>query len=154
MALRRETKHGIALFVWTVLLVAWIAFIWWHSLANGVSSSLESSRAVALLRPLLSGLGLSGEEQMTFAVRKTAHVCEYAVMGMLLYANGHTRGIRFSAGSGWWIAIALAVPVADEFIQSFVPGRSSQVSDVLLDFAGASAGLLVAWIIRKIRGRS
>lgn len=153
MARHSQTKRRFAQFVWTLLLVAWVAFIWGHSLANGFTSSIESGRAVALLQPLLNALGLVGEEQMTFAVRKTAHFFEYAVLGGLLYANGHVRGLRLSEGSGWWTALALAVPVADEFIQSFVPERSSQVSDVVLDFAGACTGLLVALLIRKIHDR-
>lgn len=153
MALSAQTKNRMAQFVWMVLLVAWVAFIWGHSLANGFSSSLESGRAVQILRPLLNAMGLVDEEQMTFAVRKTAHFCEYAVLGMLLYANGHSRGMYTREGSGWWMALALAIPVADEYIQAFVPGRSSQVSDVVLDFVGAVTGLVVVLLIRRIRHR-
>lgn len=149
MAFRSQTKHRFAQFVWSLLLVAWIAFMWGHSLANGFDSSLESGRAVELLKPLLNMLGLVGEDQMTFAVRKTAHFVEYAVMGGLIYANGRVRSFDIGRGSGWWLALALSIPLADEFIQSFVPGRSSEVRDVLLDFTGACAGLLVAVLIRK-----
>lgn len=144
-------KHSRrSIVVWTLVLIAWVAFMWGHSLANGVISSSESSRAVRLLRPLLEAMGFSNEHDMTYFVRKTAHFCEYAVMGMLLYKNGLVRGRNRRDGSGWWVAIALAIPVADEFIQSFVDGRSSLVSDVVLDFVGAGCGLLVVLGIRRL----
>lgn len=127
--------------------------MWGHSLATGDASSLESSRFVTWLRPVLQGMGLTGTDQMTFAVRKTAHFCEYAVLGMLLYANGRLRGLRLFEGAGWWLAASLAVPVADEFIQLFTPGRSSQVSDVVLDFCGALFGLGVVLLVRRIARR-
>ena len=50
----------------------------------------------------------------------------------------------------------LAVPVADEFIQSFISGRGSLVSDVVLDFSGAASGILVTNLVLFCiaRGRS
>ena len=48
----------------------------------------------------------------------------------------------------WGIAALYAA--ADEFHQLFVPGRSGQVSDVMLDSAGALAGLLILALVRKI----
>lgn len=39
------------------------------------------------------------------------------------------------------IFICLLYAVTDEFHQSFVPGRTSLASDIIVDFAGASIGL-------------
>ena len=46
-----------------------------------------------------------------------------------------------------WV-ITTAYAATDEMHQLFVPGRSGQVSDVLLDSAGAMAGLAVLGGIR------
>ena len=51
----------------------------------------------------------------------------------------------------WCIASAYAA--TDEIHQLFVPGRSGQVSDVLLDSAGVLAGLLVLAGVRLLRQR-
>ena len=54
--------------------------------------------------------------------------------------------------------IVLAVAVVDEFVQSVV-GRTSLITDVLLDFSGAAIGIAVTLIIasfifrRKRRGK-
>ena len=40
--------------------------------------------------------------------------------------------------------------MTDEVHQLFVPGRSGQISDVILDSAGALAGVLVLSVVRKL----
>jgi VanZ family protein len=47
------------------------------------------------------------------------------------------------------IVLAIAYGVSDEFHQRFVPGRSSDVYDVLADAEGAAAAALGAWAILK-----
>jgi len=42
----------------------------------------------------------------------------------------------------------------DEIHQLFVPGRGAQMSDVLLDSAGAGLGIVLFVTIRRINGRS
>ena len=51
----------------------------------------------------------------------------------------------------WLIAAGYAA--TDEFHQLFVPGRSGQVSDVILDSAGAAIGVLIMTGIEWLRVR-
>ena len=102
----------------------------------------------------------SPEEQQAFAekidhpVRKTAHAMEYAVLGLLTAGAFIDRRTSIRAGIlvPWCIATAYAA--SDEIHQLFVPGRSGQVSDVILDSAGVLAGLLGLAAVRKIRRRT
>lgn len=102
----------------------------------------------------------SPEEQQAFAekidhpVRKTAHAMEYAVLGLLTAGAFIDRRTSIRAGIlvPWCIATAYAA--SDEVHQLFVPGRSGQVLDVILDSAGVLAGLLVLAAVRKIRRRT
>ena len=54
-------------------------------------------------------------------------------------------------------AIAAAYAATDEFHQLFVPGRSGQLSDVILDSAGALAGVaaftVLCWLINRRKAR-
>lgn len=72
-------------------------------------------------------------------VSKLAHVIEYAVLGWLVQ---RASGVR----RAWWVSLLVAVAYAatDEFHQSFVPGRTSRVTDVLIDAVGASMGVFLA----------
>lgn len=78
-------------------------------------------------------------------VRKSAHFSEYALLGILTV---NAMRLFFSKNSLW---VALAVcsfySVTDEFHQLFIPGRSCQFSDMLLDTAGSAVGIFLWWLI-------
>ena len=146
--------------VFVVLSVMFAVVIFCFSARNGIEST-EDSYAVGMevgriVHPDFEEW--SGDEQLTFAekvdhpVRKLAHATEYAVFAMLLcgaWCSGH-RSRKREVLSAW--ATATVYAMTDEFHQLFVPGRSGQVRDVLLDSCGAAVGVLlvlfVTWLIR------
>ena len=91
-----------------------------------------------------------GKRQAAFAakidypVRKAAHASEYALLGILL--TGAIMDIR----KPWkrqllaCFLIGAAYAASDEFHQLFVPGRSGQIRDVMIDSAGVAAGIILA----------
>lgn len=99
------------------------------------------------------------EEQDAFAekidhpVRKTAHATEYAILGILSAGTFGTFGMtgKRRAAAAWGVAAIYAA--TDEFHQLFVAGRSCQISDVMLDSAGAAAGIAVLFAVSHIIGR-
>lgn len=156
MSSRRASVTGPRLWPWVVASVVWIAYIWGHSLVVGTLSTGESDFFMHLLSPAFEALGETDEEVMTFVIRKTAHFLEYAVLGMLLSKLRRVGAKRGADGlhvveAG--VLLACLVPVADETIQAFVPGRSSQLSDVWLDLLGVGFGtLLVLAVSHALRG--
>ena len=56
-----------------------------------------------------------------------------------------------------WLLLALAATAAyaatDEFHQLFVPGRSGQLKDVLIDTAGGALGLVLLALILYLKRR-
>lgn len=79
---------------------------------------------------------------------KVMHFVTYGVLGFLV-----ARGIGPVRGEFSWrrmfaaIAFTVAYGISDEFHQSFVPGRSPSVFDLLADALGALAG---AWFARHL----
>jgi VanZ family protein len=73
---------------------------------------------------------------------KFAHFVVYGLLGTLVCRLG--RGWR---GAGWALLCASAYGVSDEWHQSFVPGRSTDVRDWIADTIGAAIaiGLYVGW---------
>lgn len=135
----------------TIAYLVWLAVCWGHSLMPGDLSSLESSRFVFLVRPLFLLFGNTDEQLMTFVIRKGAHFTEYAILALL--ARRLSRAWLGDGVRAYILCAALVVlaPACDEFIQTFVPGRAGQPTDVALDIAGGLFGLVVAVLIERLR---
>jgi VanZ family protein len=84
-------------------------------------------------------------------IRKSGHFIEYFIFSLLVLRA--IRAGRRDTRLAWAlaaIAIVAGYAALDEFHQSFVPGRTAAVSDVLLDTTGgtvaqAIAGLVLLW---------
>lgn len=66
-----------------LVLMAWVCFVWGHSLVPGVASDAESLSVVSRVSPLLGALGIRGTHAMNHVVRKLGHFSEYLVLGIV-----------------------------------------------------------------------
>lgn len=82
--------------------------------------------------------------RIEFPVRKVAHMTEYAILALLLLGmitkDRITRKQLLAV-----ICLVAAYAATDEYHQLFVPGRSGQVRDVVIDTVGGTLGL-GAWL--------
>ena len=140
--------------LFTMALVACIVFIFSNSMQMGAVSEGASGRVLRLVQRALTRLGmpeLAAHVTQHF-IRKLAHFCEYTLEGFLLMLcmRVYTRNYI------WHISVPLLggvlTALADETIQIYSPGRSSQVTDVWLDSAGVLAGILAALVLMALCG--
>lgn len=124
-----------------VLLVVLLGFIWGHSLQNGTASQAESQSVLHLA--LARWGSLPGMGYLNFyTIRKLAHLTEFTALGMVL--TGLTgRGLPA-------LLLGAAAGDVDECLQLFSPGRSAQVSDVLLDTLGVFVGILAVQLLCRL----
>lgn len=80
-------------------------------------------------------------KQFDHLVRKYAHGSIYFVLGGLVIMTLIKSGIRGFRAYVLTIVFCLFYAVTDEMHQLFVPGRSGQISDILIDIAGAVFGI-------------
>ena len=134
----------------TALLILLLVFIWGHSCMPKGASREESGAVLALLRPLLGPL--IGEENVTqHLVRKLAHFGEFFCLGIVLALRFPFRlKSQLLAGGS-----ALLAGLIDETIQLF-SDRGPAITDVWLDFSGATAAILLLALLRALlrRGRT
>lgn len=128
---------------WPVLV--WAVVIWIFS--TRYFTSENTARFIeAFFRWLLPHASFGTIETLHAVVRKCGHFVEYFVFSLLVLRS--LRGGRSGAQLKWvllTIAIVAAYASIDEFHQSFVPGRTAAVTDVLLDtVSGIFAQILVA----------
>lgn len=136
--------------IWLVLTLIWAGVIFSFSAKTADESSNESRR----VGKFICSIFVSGYDELDetaqyelagkieYPIRKMAHMAEYAVLGFLLMGFMENVIISFLAG-----AIYAAT---DEIHQYFVPGRSCQITDVLIDSFGVIIGILIFIIIVKL----
>ena len=147
---RQKTSPWIIAFrvIFTIALIACIVFIFRNSLQAGELSSARSQAVMRVLNELLDKIGLGPLSQHT--VRNLAHFAEFALEGfwLMLCLRVYTR--HFVRHVSWPLLGGMTTALTDETIQRFIPGRSSQVTDVWIDMSGVVCGLFVALILLLI----
>lgn len=97
------------------------------------------------------GLRVSDDAAVDAPVRSLAHVAAFGVLGCLI-ALALARGRELSPRHAFLAVVLTALYGAlDEVHQAFVPDRTTQLEDVVLDAAGAVAGVTVAWLAGRVR---
>jgi VanZ family protein len=136
-------------------LAAWMAVIFCFSAMDAPASDhLSGGITVAVVKiavPQYDDLP-ENEQQVImdnteYAIRKTAHAAEYAVLGILavIVLLNYKKTLRFLIPAA--LSICAAYAASDETHQMFVSGRSPQVTDILIDTGGAAAGIALAVLI-------
>lgn len=119
-----------------------VFFIWDNSLQNGGTSDGFSLIFAEWLAPIADKLGFYGNIwTLNRIVRKLAHLTEFTILGGVLYVVLR-RYIEYGTVVKT-IGVGIVIACLDEFIQLFSLGRSSQLSDVLIDTIGIIIGILV-----------
>lgn len=125
-----------------ILLGLIVFFIWDNSMQNGGSSDGFSLLFAEIFAPIVNKLGFHGNIwTLNRIVRKLAHLSEFTILGGVLYTilrRYITYGTVIKT-----IGLGMLIASFDEFIQLFSPGRSSQISDVLIDTVGIIIGTLL-----------
>lgn len=117
-------------------------FIGSNSLMPAGTSSAQSMQVLSFVQPILELLHIPPTVGHVL-IRKAAHMSEFCLLGILWTALLlHARPLRLQSFLNAFFA-CLATALIDETIQLFTPGRSSLVSDVWIDCAGASIGILL-----------
>lgn len=122
----------------------WIGVIFYLSSGQGSfeHTSLFIGPLLAFLFPDASPETLA--EYHGF-IRKSAHFIAYAILGFLAYRP-------FANRRSWPVIsllIVIVVAILDEVNQSYNAARTGTPGDVLLDFAGGLAAVVLIWLIRR-----
>lgn len=135
-----------------LVVILCMVIIFLFSTDNSVESTKKSNRVIIEVTSFFK-LDLSKKQQqhvidMFFVpVRKMAHFFIYFVLGIALVSFLREFSIPIRKLLLLSIFLAFLYACTDEFHQLFVPGRSGQIIDVLLDTFGASVGVFIYYLI-------
>ena len=125
-----------------IVLCLIVFFIWDNSLQNGGTSDGFSLIFAKWIAPIANKLGVYGNIwALNRIIRKLAHLTEFTILGGVLYVVLR-RYIEYGTVVKT-IVVGIVIASLDEFIQLFSLGRSSQLSDVLIDTVGIIIGISV-----------
>lgn len=144
----KERRYSV--FVILFLILFQCAVISGFSAQAADSSSKLSENTGRILFKLFSFLFGSYDEAkfeiFHIVLRKAAHFYNFALVGTLVFCL--CRLVEKDEKSTFLILFSGVLAAAcDEFHQYFVPGRSAQVSDVLIDFSGVLFGAAVLYLL-------
>ena len=138
--MNQTLKYWLPVLLWMIVI-----FI----MSTDYGAAAHTSRFLdPFLRWLMPRISDAGIARAHFLLRKTGHLTEYAILGMLLWRAWAQPKPGSRQPWQWKTALfaltfAAAYAAGDEFHQSFVPSRGASVQDVIIDACGAFLGLMV-----------
>lgn len=139
------------------LVICCMLIIFMFSSDSGTASSKKSDSVIINLVEIISNKKVNNKdrdkyiEKYVFPVRKCAHFTIYLVLGILVISLlSEYRVVNFKTVL-YVLLIVFLYACSDEFHQLFVPGRSSEIRDVLIDSSGGFIGSYLYYLFRRKR---
>jgi len=131
------------------LTLVWLGVMFWFSSQPASESSQLSGSVLLWLADQTDGFIPRSVFLAPLAqtiIRKTAHFANYLILGILSYLSDDRRlSLRL-------LVFGLLAADFDESHQVFVPGRSGELRDVLIDLAGFAAGMSLIHGVQRLFG--
>lgn len=124
-----------------------------HVSYNNVSSSLKDlgkSILLTIKTRINRWKNTSTTTNVHNFIRKLAHGLEFFVLAILVIFVLSKEKINSKDLIIRTLFIVVMFAIFDEYLQSYIPGRGSSVSDVLIDFWGGFFGVLLFKLISKV----
>ena len=132
------SKNKISL----LLVILWMIFIFVMSSFDATSSSNQSNFIVDIITSIIN---IKDTGLLSLIIRKLAHFIEYFILGILVinFITRYDKKIIIA------ILLCIIYATSDEIHQIFVPGRSCQIIDIMIDSLGSIMGIYLYKLITK-----
>ncbi|MGJ9385858.1 VanZ family protein [Salipaludibacillus sp. CF4.18] len=140
-------------FSWTAA-VSWMALIFYLSHQPATESSELSTGITEIIKSTVESIALNLSfdiSNFNYIVRKNAHFFAYLTLGILTLHALRKSGERSFRDATVASLIVILYAVSDEVHQLFIPGRSGEVGDVLIDSSGGIVGIGLYMVIVRIK---
>ena len=146
------------LLIYILIIPAYLLTIYLLSHQTGQTSNEISE---GIIRRIIGKLfDITGKElthdmldTINYLSRKFLHFTEYIILAMLFYGLFKNLPLSIQKRLVFSVLPAVIYSVSDEFHQLFVPNRTGQISDIIIDSSGALIGALLMYLLerRKIK---
>ncbi|WP_339147928.1 MULTISPECIES: VanZ family protein [unclassified Sutcliffiella] len=139
------------------LVLGWMGLIFFLSAQHGEQSASLSGGITETVKVLVEQVAPQANinvEAISYFVRKNAHFFAYLLLGLLCLNAIRTSGVSLKKSAIFALFLSVVYAISDEVHQLYVPGRSGQFSDVILDSAGALTGIGLYLVGRHLKKKN
>lgn len=134
-----------------ILLLGNFYIIFQFSSQNGEESgNLSGKIAKFLIKQLPIEETQQSLKKTETIIRKMAHFSIYTLLGFLLMFFMNTYPIKVKEKISISLLVGILYAISDEIHQKFVPGRSCQITDVMIDSLGVTLGIFLLLMLLEI----
>lgn len=149
-----------------LLVIIWLSFIFTMSSFNGDSSdktskgliyntvkiTIKISNKIGIIKKDISENEINNiTKKLDHPVRKLAHMTEYFILAYLLLNVFNVSGIKTKYIYLIVILICFIYSCTDEYHQTYISGRSGNITDLLIDTSGSIIYILINNFINILR---
>ena len=148
-------KHNIFFIILLpVILFCMVMIFYFSSQDSGQTNILSYKFTEKIAGTVFSGFSAMNENfkaamvyELNLFIRTAAHFSLYFLMSMIIYIFFSLWKRKYLMSGILSVLISFIYAILDEFHQSFVPGRTPLVKDVLIDTSGAILGSIFSFMI-------
>lgn len=139
-----------------LLCVIWLGIIFYNATRQGEISQRGSKQVTEVISVVLNIPSVALDtpsikfSDINFYVRKNAHFMQYLILSILICAAVRQLKLYKTSEIFLLFFLLLFFSVMDEFIQIYIPGRTSNVSDIIIDFSGGILGIVISNFTHKM----
>lgn len=137
-----------------ILIICWMATIFMFSNQGSKKSKSTSTRAIEFIVDKIYDTSNMTEqeiaekvESLQTPVRKLAHFTIYTLGGVITFVFMYKLNTTNKRKILYSLLFCLMYAITDEIHQYFIPGRSCEIRDVLIDTIGSLIGILITYLI-------
>ena len=124
--------------------ISWMGVIFYFSHQPSVESAQTSGWLTNRIETIAHVFNISSTDvNLHLLVRKGAHFTEFAILGFLLFLALYFTRKKLLSSSAIALITGVVYGTFDELHQLYIPGRSCQITDVLIDASGVLVAILL-----------
>ena len=143
--------------LYVFLIIIWMATVFAFSNQPAEKSSRTSGniteKVVKVITKDNKKITQTEKDSIETIIRKCAHFVLYLIGGVLVINFIITTRVEGKYVIIYTILFTFVYAITDEVHQIFVPGRSGEIRDILIDTVGANCGTLLFLKFRKLLNR-
>lgn len=158
-----KMDKNITKFLFKLFVILWLLIIFSLSSQPGTKSNELSKKVTKQIIETTEKVVMLNDSnkpktnlvnKLNDVVREYAHAAVYLVLGVLVMNAFIMSGVKGYKAFAFSLIFCILYAITDEIHQLFVPGRGTEVTDVLIDGIGALIGIGIYKAIYKIYSKT